>query len=77
MMDESWSWTKGNFYAFPEDARPICYLDDRRTCVMPVKLEAGKTYVIGINGARFEGFKDTQGRAALIYTIAFRTRAAK
>src|SRR5262249_49222161 len=56
MQDRSWSWTKGNVFAFPESAGEIRYLPDRRTCVMPVKLEPGRTYVIGINGARFNGF---------------------
>jgi hypothetical protein len=37
----------------------------------------GRDRRLGENGARFEGFKDIDGRAALIDTIAFRTRAAK
>ncbi len=77
MMDKSWSWTQGNVYAFPETTGPIHYLPDRRTCVMPVKLKPGKTYVMGINGGRFENFKDKAGRPSLHYGLAFRTRAAK
>jgi hypothetical protein len=77
MTDKSWSWTQGNIYSFPESAGPIRYLPDRRTCVMPVKLEPGKTYVIGINGGRFNNFKDADGKPSLPTTLAFRTRAAK
>jgi RNA polymerase sigma factor (sigma-70 family) len=77
MMDKTWSWTSGNVYAFPEDAGPIHYLADMRTCVMPAKLAPGKTYVIGINGGRFNNFKDKDGKPSLPYTIAFRTRAAQ
>jgi RNA polymerase sigma factor (sigma-70 family) len=77
MMDKSWSWTQGNVYAFPETTGPIHYLPDQKTCVMPVKLEAGKTYVMGINGGRFENFKDKAGRPSLHYGLGFRTRAAK
>jgi RNA polymerase sigma-70 factor (ECF subfamily) len=76
MMDRSWSWTKGNVYSFPESAGEVHYLPDQRTCVMPAKLEPGRTYVIGINGARFEDFRDTDGKPALPTTLAFRTRAA-
>jgi RNA polymerase sigma-70 factor (ECF subfamily) len=77
MMDKSWSWTQENVYSFPESNGPIHYLPDQRTCVMPAKLEPGKTYVIGINGGRFNGFKSKDGQPALPTTIAFRTRAAK
>ncbi len=77
MMDKSWSWTQGNVYAFPETTGPIHYLPDQKTCVMPVKLEPGKTYVMGINGGRFENFKAKDGRPSLEYGLAFRTRAAK
>jgi hypothetical protein len=77
MVDQSWSWTKGDVYSFPETTGPIRYLPDQRTCVMPVKLEPGKTYVIGINGGRFNNFKARDGQPALPSTIAFRTRATK
>jgi hypothetical protein len=43
---------------------------------MPVKLEPGKTYVIGVNSERFRNFKDTKGHPALPYLFVFRTRAA-
>ena len=63
MTDKSWSWTQGNVYSFPESTGAIHYLADKRTCVMPVKLEPGKTYVMGINGGRFNNFKDAAGNA--------------
>ena len=77
MVDKSWSWTQGNVYSFPESTGPIHYMADKRTCVMPVKLEPNKTYVIGINGGRFNNFKDAAGNPSLAYTIGFRTRSAK
>ena len=42
---------------------------------MPVKLEPGKTYVVGVNSERFHGFQDTQGHPSLPYLIVFRTKA--
>jgi RNA polymerase sigma-70 factor (ECF subfamily) len=77
MMDKSWSWTHGNVYSTPKSAGTIHYEKGKRTCVMPVELEPGKTYVVGINSERYRGFKDKDGRAALPYLLAFRTRAAK
>ena len=35
---EMWSFVTANPAAFPKIAGPIRYLDDKRTCVMPVSL---------------------------------------
>ena len=77
MTDKSWSWPTGNKYAAPKlEGGTIHFERDGRTCVMPVKLEAGKTYVVGINSEHFHGFKDAQGQAALPYLLVFRTKGA-
>ena len=47
---------------------------DKRTCVLPVKLEGGKTYVIWLNSERFNNFKDPQRRPAIPYLLVFETR---
>jgi RNA polymerase sigma-70 factor (ECF subfamily) len=77
MTDKSWSWPTGNKYAAPKlEGGSIHFDRERRTCVMPVKLEPGKTYVIGVNSERFRNFKDEQGQPALPYLLVFTTRAA-
>ncbi len=77
MTDKSWSWPTGNKYAAPKVAGGTIHFEpDGRTCVMPVKLQPGKTYVIGVNSERFRGFQDTQGHPALPYLLVFRTKAA-
>lgn len=43
---------------------------------MPAPLELSKTDAIGINGSRFNNFKDADGRPSLPTTLAFRTRGA-
>jgi len=44
MMDKSWSWSTASPDTNPQiTARPH-YLADQRTCVLPVKLQPGKTY---------------------------------
>jgi hypothetical protein len=52
----------------------IRYLDDGRTCVLPVKLEPGKTYATWINSGRFLGFKDRDRRPAVPYLLVFETK---
>jgi RNA polymerase sigma-70 factor (ECF subfamily) len=76
MRDKSWSLTQGNVWSFPESAGEPHYLPDQRTCVIPVKLEPGMTYVMGINGGRFNNFKDADGTPSLPSSLAFRTRKA-
>jgi RNA polymerase sigma-70 factor (ECF subfamily) len=51
-------------------------LKDKKTCVLPVKLEAGKTYAIWVNSEKFENFKDDAGRPAVPYLLVFQTKKA-
>lgn len=74
MEDGSWSWSRLSKESFPEpDGKPK-YLPDKRTCVLPVKLEPGKTYAIWMNSAKFGNFKDSDGRSAVPYLLAFKTK---
>ena len=74
MHDRSWSWAQASKESFPTlDGKPK-YQSDKRTCVLPVKLEAGKTYAIWINSQKFGNFKDEEGRPALPYLLVFKTK---
>jgi hypothetical protein len=74
MHDGTWSWSMLSQESFPNmDGKPK-YLADKRTCVLPVKLEAGKTYAIWVNSERFGNFKDTEGRSAVPYLLVFKTK---
>lgn len=74
MQDGSWSWTTLSQESFPKtDGKPR-YLADNRTCVLPVKLEPGRTYAIWVNSKKFDNFKDTKGRPAVPYLLVFKTR---
>ncbi|HPM84325.1 MAG TPA: Ig-like domain-containing protein [Candidatus Anammoximicrobium sp.] len=73
MQDGSWSWSTVSKESFPKlDGAPK-YLPDKRTCVLPVKLEPGKTYAIWLNSQKFGNFKDRDGRSAVPYLLVFRT----
>ncbi len=75
MMDKSWSWSTASKNTFPDVKGDIHYLDDRQTCILPVKLQPGKTYATWINSGRFNGFKDRDRRPAVPYLLVFRTRS--
>jgi hypothetical protein len=74
MKDGVWSWAKISNESFPMLAGDPKYLADKRTCVLPVKLEPEKTYAIWVNSEKFANFKDTGGRSAVPYLLVFKTR---
>jgi hypothetical protein len=59
---------------YPETAGQIHYLPDQRTCVVPVKLEPGKTYVLWFNRGQFNSFRDTENNPSVPYLLVFKTR---
>jgi RNA polymerase sigma-70 factor (ECF subfamily) len=73
MTDQSWSWSQVSDETFPKVAGKIHYEKDKRTCVLPVKLEPGKTYVLWLNSEKFDNFKDADGRPAVPYLLVFET----
>ncbi|MFO0819389.1 MAG: Ig-like domain-containing protein [Pirellulales bacterium] len=74
MLDGSWSWVTRSNESFPKlDGKPK-YLADKRTCVLPVKLEPGKTYAIWVNSESHGNFKDSTGRSSVPYLLVFKTK---
>lgn len=74
MMDGSWSWAQFSDDTFPPMIGKPRYLDDRKTCVLDVKLQPKKTYVIWLNSQKFKNFKDVDGQSAVPYLLVFETR---
>jgi RNA polymerase sigma-70 factor (ECF subfamily) len=74
MADESWSWSQISKESYPETTGKAHYDQDKRTCILPVKLKPGKTYVIWLNPPRFQGFRDADGRPAVFYPLVFETK---
>lgn len=54
------SWTKAGG-EFPETTGKVSWSEDKQTCTLPVKLEAGKTYRVGINSANAINFQSESG----------------
>jgi len=74
MADNSWSWSTAWKDSSPEMIGKPKYDTDRKTCVVKVKLEPGKTYGYWLNSQKFTNFKDKQGHAAVPYLLVFRTK---
>ena len=74
MMDGGWSWSQISDESFPQRMGKPRYLDDKRTCVMNVKLLAKKTYVIWLNSQKFGNSKDADGKSAVPYLLVFETK---
>jgi hypothetical protein len=74
MQDGNWSFSQISRETFPKTTGKPRYLEDERTCVLPVELEPGKTYVIWLNRPPYESFMDQDSRKALIYLLVFETK---
>lgn len=74
MRDGTWSWAFVNRNAFPPTSGKPKYLEDKRTCVLPVKLQPGKTYALWVNTQGATNFKDAAGQSAVPYLLVFKTK---
>jgi hypothetical protein len=76
MLNKSWSWGQISDDTTPETTGKPRYLKDGKTCVLPVKLEPGRTYVVQLNAldGKFANFKDEQRQPAVAYLLVFETR---
>ncbi|HEX4630615.1 MAG TPA: Ig-like domain-containing protein [Chthoniobacterales bacterium] len=74
MQPGVWSWGMMNKESYPGTTESPKYMDDKRTCVLPVKLQPGKTYAVWINTEKLQNFKDTKGMVAVPYLLVFKTR---
>jgi len=71
-MDTSgYPWTGGG-EMFPKAGTPKWI--DKRTCVLPVELEPGKSYLLGINAPSFQNFKSEAGVPVVPLTYKFSTQ---
>ncbi|MCA9014284.1 MAG: Ig-like domain-containing protein, partial [Planctomycetaceae bacterium] len=75
LTDRMWAVVQISNETFPKTRKGIHYLDDKRTCVIPVDLEPGKMYVIWFNRGRFNSFRDTENNPAVPYLLVFKTKS--
>src|SRR4051812_13952064 len=74
MQPGGWSPGMINKETYPGTSASPRYLEDKRTCVLPVKLQSGKTCAVWINTEKLQNFKDTKGLVAVPYLLVFKTR---
>jgi hypothetical protein len=79
MQDGRWSWGQMSDDTYPKTTGKPHYLPDGKTCVLPVVVEPGKTYVLQINAlsGKFHNFTDTDQQPSVPYLLVFETRGAK
>ncbi len=72
-MEEGMSWTGGGpeFPKIPEGKQG--HWRDKRTCVLPVKLQPGHHYRVGINSPSYRNFRSPSGVPAMTSAIWFTT----
>ena len=74
MFQHGWSWCRTG----PKSDYPTVLGNptwkDKRTCDLPVKVEPAHSYLVIINLAPYEGFKNTDLIPAKTYAIAFATK---
>ena len=76
-MQKGMSWTGNKKYHMPPlSAGAKARWRDSRTCVLPVKLEKGKYYRVGINSTSFLNFKSVDGTPAPSAVVYFATEGA-
>ena len=63
MQPGAWSWGMIDKETYPGTSEAPKYLDDKRTCVLPVKLQPGKTYAVWINTEKLQNFKDVKDKS--------------
>jgi hypothetical protein len=74
-MGGGFSWTGGG-PDYPPTTGSAHWTEDRKTCILPVKLEAGHYYRVGINSTSFQNFRSAAGVPARPSAIYFTTKGA-
>lgn len=77
LTDRMWAVCQISNETFPKTGKNIHYLNDKRTCVVPVELEPEKTYVLWFNRGKFNSFRDSENNPSVPYLLVFRTGKAK
>ena len=75
-MGGGYSWTGGGPDYPPTPEGQKAQWQDKRTCVLPVKLEAGRYYRVGINSTSYQNFRSAAGVSAEPSAIYFTTQGA-
>jgi beta-lactamase regulating signal transducer with metallopeptidase domain len=67
-----YSWVRFGASFPPTPDGKTAYWRDKRTCVLPVALEAGRVYLLGVNDANYQNFRSVEGVPAAPMVVEFR-----
>ena len=68
----SWTGSGPDYPAMPENERPH-WTEDRRTCILPVRLEPNRQYRLGLNSPSHKNFQSADGVPLDPVIFTFRT----
>jgi hypothetical protein len=74
LTERSWSVSQISDETFPKMGEIHWDPKDKRTIVVPVELQAGKTYVLWLNSSKFHSFVDAEKNPAVPYLLVFQTQ---
>ena len=74
-MGDGFSWTGGGeqFPTLPAGKKPF-WIDDHKTCVLPVELRSGWEYHLGLNSASYKNFQSSGGVPLDPVSYSFKTK---
>ena len=76
LNERSWSVCQISDETYPKIGEVHWDPKDKRTIVVPVELQPGKTYVLWFNSSKFHNFLDADKNSAVPYLLVFQTAAA-
>lgn len=74
MKDKNWSVVQVSNATFPKIAGNPSFRPDGKTCVIPVALQPGTSYILWFNQGRFQSFQSTDEIPAQPYLLYFQTK---
>lgn len=74
-MGNGMSWTKGGKAPKSPEGKKPTWSADGTTCTLPVALEPGRDYAVGLNSLKFNNFQSKWGMPLDPVLYKFRTRA--
>ncbi|MCK4766442.1 MAG: Ig-like domain-containing protein [Candidatus Aminicenantes bacterium] len=72
---ENWSVVIVSRETFPKITGSIHYLPDKKTVIVPVTLEPGRTYAVWLNSKKWNYFQDVNHNPAVPYLLVFETKS--
>lgn len=72
-MKSNWAWVTTDNATPPLITGVPRFHYRSTTCILPVRLQPGRTYSLWINHEKIQGFQDTAGVPALPYLLIFKT----